>query len=296
MVILLLQKTVNMKKWNILLAALLLATFTFAQDATLKNPDFSFGSGMRGSTGLTNNYSRYQALFPNSILLQDHYLTEWNFGPTNADMFNFLVGFTFKENQSYEQRLRFGITISGFTPVFLQFFQTNNFAFDTLTSARTGNSTFIDSVYREDLSLDITQGELGIDVSYLLKINHLGRWSLYGGLGLEVGTRLAGEAEITYETSASYKTAEGQGFYYSNRQSTPISSEKEFHQLNGGFYVQGYLPLGVDFRLGKEHELWQRVHLYLELRPTLRFSNADFATNTAQLSFDVAFFGIRATL
>lgn len=38
------------------------------------------------------------------------------------------------------------------------------------------------------------------------------------------------------------------------------------------FFAMAYVPLGVDFRLGKNNEFWNRIHILMEIQSGIAVS------------------------
>ncbi|HPS71758.1 MAG TPA: hypothetical protein PLM70_05865 [Bacteroidales bacterium] len=69
--------------------------------------------------------------------------------------------------------------------------------------------------------------------------------------------------------------------FYDNYDGT---SESEMINNNNNFGFSAYIPLGVDFRIGKKRDFWKRIHLFYELRPNINVTyipNLRSITNTS---------------
>jgi hypothetical protein len=84
------------------------------------------------------------------------------------------------------------------------------------------------------------------------------RWSLYGGAGVTVG--------FAYSTYVNLEYAEwSERSLYSDDDKLPERTIKtERFEADNGFSASIYLPLGVDFRVGKNREFWKPIHFYFE--------------------------------
>jgi len=268
----------------------------FAQEYEPGKLDFSVGFGLRSSPSSTQSLQEYQALFPNSELLKGDFNAYGypTFYFNASSMVNLLWGIRLKQNAGYEQRLRVGVTFSGLTPTYGSFYNETSFAYDTLTSSRTGEVTYVDSIYSENLYITTSQKQVGLDVSYLFKSNQNGRWSFYGGAGLEVGAIINVEANISSNNYTFYSN--NQGNYYNNDliYGNNPNSKTEVQRLDGGFYAMLYLPVGIDLRLSMKNAFWRKMHLYSEFRPSIQYSDSDLLSQPMQLGMGFACFGIRA--
>ncbi|MFY7989158.1 MAG: hypothetical protein ACOVO3_00400, partial [Fluviicola sp.] len=88
------------------------------------------------------------------------------------------------------------------------------------------------------------------------------RWSFYGGIGLQAGLLFNQQIQLTrmeiFSESGLSNTMD-------------VQVEQRSYRMNTGLSSTLYLPLGIDFRVGKKRPLWQQVHLVYELRPSLSF-------------------------
>lgn len=283
-----------MKKTIVLLCAFGF-TSAFAQNYEPGKLDFSVGFGARSSSSTSLTLEDCRALFPDSGLLKGDYSSyaypTYYFNASS--MVNLLWGIRLKQNDGYEQRLRVGVTFSGLTPTYASFYNENSFAYDTLTSARTGDVTYVDSVYSENLFLNISQKQVGLDVAYLIKSNQNGRWSFYGGAGLEVGAIINVEANISQSSYSYYSNDLGN--YYQNDllYGNNTNNTSEVERLDGGFYAMLYLPVGLDLRLSMKNAFWKKMHLYTEFRPSIQYSNTSLTNQDINLGMGFAVFGIR---
>lgn len=270
-------------------------TSVYAQEYKPGKIDFSIGFGFRTMDAQIGSIEQYRELFPDSDLLQGDYSTygypDYYFN--SSTMVNLLWGIQLKQNEAFEQRLRVGVTFGGISPSYGSFYNQTSFAYDTLTSSRTGEVSYVDSVYSENLYINTTQNQVGLDLAYLIKANQNGRWSFYSGVGLEIGAILNAKANIS-ESKYSYLSNDA-GVYYPYAYDDYGSDNKtEVQQLDGGLYGLLYLPVGLDLRLSMKNAFWRRMHLYTEFRPSVSFSNSPISDNNVQLAMGLAVFGIRA--
>ncbi len=284
---------------HLLASAFFLASISgFSQEYKPGKIDFSFGVGFQSYSSSSVVLNDFRAKFPDSELLQgefdNHAYSPYYYNTNASTMINLLWGVHLKENAGFEQRLRIGVSYSGYTPSYGSFYKENKFAFDTLTSSVTGERTFVDSVYSENLSIYTSEKQVGLDVSYLLKANQHGRWGFYAGVGLEVGALLDAKATITRGDN-SYLT-NGAGNYYENESMNFYGNDHDYEEekLDGGFYTSLYLPVGLDLRLSMKNEFWKKMHLYIELRPNVQYRNSSLTDNNLALGFGMAAFGVRA--
>ena len=41
----------------------------------------------------------------------------------------------------------------------------------------------------------------------------------------------------------------------------------EYYKNKNNFGFSAYIPMGIDFRIGRKRKFWKQIHLFLELRP-----------------------------
>ena len=46
----------------------------------------------------------------------------------------------------------------------------------------------------------------------------------------------------------------------------------EYFQNKMNFSTAIFIPMGVDFRMGKNREFWKRLHLYYEMKPSITYT------------------------
>lgn len=271
-------------------------TSVFGQNYQPGKIDLSVGFGFRTSNTQMATLEEYRSLFPNSTLLQGDFNSYGypDFYFNSTSMINVLWGIRLQQNEGFEQRLRAGFTFSGITPTYGSYYNETRFAFDTLVSSRTGEVTYVDSIYSENLFINTSQKQVGLDVSYLIKANQNGRWSFYGGLGMEVGALLNVEANISRSNYSYYSNDLGSYYPYGLWNDFDNSYKNEVQRLGSGFYAQLYLPVGLDLRLSMRNDFWRRMHLYTELRPSIGYSNSELTSQAVQLSVGYSVLGVRA--
>jgi len=269
-------------------------TLGYAQTYEPGKIDFSVSYGWRAIDSQALSLSESRSLFPNSVLLQEDFN---GYGyPTNSlnasGMVNLMWGVRLKQNERFEQRFRVGITFSGSSPSYASFNKSSSFAFDTLTSSRTGQVTYVDSIYSENLSISTSQKQVGLDLAYLFKANHNGRWCFYSGIGVEIGALLDPEAFI-YRSNYTFYT-NNSGYFFPNIPYGTNEYQTEINQLDPGFYSLVYLPVGLDFRLSMKNMFWNRMHLFTEIRPSVSYSNSELSSQSVQFALGFAILGFRA--
>jgi hypothetical protein len=238
---------------------------------------------------LNGNYPRvplsladFKILAPQSILLNAN-LNGFTSGTsnygTNTGGFNPSIGIQFanKSQTGYRANpiLRIGFNLNGSTSEKLSYNKEDKYRVDTLTSSQTGEQIYIDSFVRESYSFYYSYKTIGVDVALLFRTNPKARWSIYGGVGANFGAAINSNLYLSnYKNSGRNNTFYYNGFSNSTGNSyTTIQTENFDGQNNTAKTASVYLPLGIDFRVGKRREFFKRVHLFLETRPSFSFVN-----------------------
>lgn len=239
--------------------------------------DVSVFSGFGLSRTATLQFSDFQKLFPGSQLLQQDmagyqnyyysYLeTTGNFGVLVGMQFRDKAGKAYRRNPTLRAGFQYGsgVYFSGGKVL------TTNTIIDTLISQQTGQMYLVDSINTKSYTASYTSQQIRLDVSLLFGTNSEARWSFYGGIGLNAGMSLRATTEITYGEFAATRMYFGSGFNgfnNVNQEQLEYNTEQIINKANMVF--TGYVPLGIDFRVGKKRQFWKQVHLLYEIRPAL---------------------------
>ncbi len=187
--------------------------------------------------------------------------------------FSALCSFKFanKNKTGYNENREFRLGISSYH-VFEKSMNANTQSaqrVDTIISTQTGTK-YIDSVTYKSYNLNYRNMQIRLDAAYIFRTNSNSRWNLYGGIGLTFGISINAQTTITENLYSSNQVSGSNSYSYQgtgNNPKTEIFNNKK--SLNGSVYI----PLGVDFRLGRNREPWSKTHIYIELRPSLEFIN-----------------------
>jgi len=148
---------------------------------------------------------------------------------------------------------------------------TESFTVDTLTSSQTGEQFFVDSFSTHSYNARYSQEQLRLDASLIFRLNGEKRWSLYGGIGANIGISYNGQTTIHHSVSPN-----GDGQFYGLFNDYIMYSngvhQHETFENKGGIGLGIYAPLGIDFQVGKKRDFWKPFHLYLEMRPGLNIT------------------------
>ena len=193
-------------------------------------------------------------------------------------MFSVLLGLQFNDKQKtfYEGNplLRVGISYISGTTLTGGLFDEVRKPYDTLTSSQTGQTVYIDSINTKNYSMSYTSEQLRLDGSLIFRTNPESRWSIFTGMGITAGVSFNANTNIYYNSNgkAEARYANGNSFSsYGYSSSANIKTEKFRNKTNIGLSI--YIPLGIDFRIGKKREFWKRTHLFYELRPGINVTS-----------------------
>lgn len=187
-------------------------------------------------------------------------------------IFSVMMGFRFgkADKSAYKANpvLRLGFSYISSNNLASSYYQSQTIRYDTAVSINSGQTYYLDSTTTRNYNMNYNSEQLRLDASLIYRTDPKARWSVYSGIGLNVGMSLNANTEIYYtpfsttnENSSSYYSP----YYYPYQQTSSTSSESFRNSTNFG--VSSYVPLAVDFRIGKKRPFWQRTHLFFEMRP-----------------------------
>ena len=273
------QKPMKMKKQTLLLALMSLGTINILFGQDNGNPDkkfsineYSFYSAANMSQNGSATLADFKTLAPQSILLNNDFSTYSagkSFNSAHSNLFSMMVGF--KCQSKPNSSLRLGITYISGTSLGTSFNKETSSVYDTLTSSQTGQTYYLDSVTRKTYSMNYSYQQIRLDASYLFRTNPEERWSLYTGIGASFGLSFNNTTQIDYRSfshGSSFTDQSG-----SNGSNNTKDTQTESFQNKSTYGFTAYVPMGVDFRIGKKREFWKKIHLFYEVRPALNFSN-----------------------
>lgn len=120
----------------------------------------------------------------------------------------------------------------------------------------------IEVITKETYSMLNSSKKLQVDFSGLYKINSDKRLSFYSGLGISLGKSYKNTTQIEYSFDRTYS---GTNTDPSLNNSTRYYST---FKNKASFTGSTYIPLGIDYRLGKTDPFLKMFHVFLEARPT----------------------------
>ncbi len=205
----------------------------------------------------------------------DEYLNSSYTTISGNSVFSIAVGLKLnsKENNLSNTTLKLGINYLTGYGLTNNYNKTDRKRYDTLTSSQTNQQTFVDSVTNTSYNVSYSYNQLRLDGSLIFSTNSQARWSLYTGLGANLGVSIDANTEISYNKYSVKETVFPNGNtslenYKFDREN--YTTETFRNKTNIG--LSAYVPLGIDFRIGKKNEFWKRAHLYYELRPGLNMT------------------------
>lgn len=161
------------------------------------------------------------------------------------------------------------------------------FPYDTLTSSQTGEQYYLDSSRYTYMNMNQTAELFGLDLSLIYRTDPEARWSLYGGLGLNFSFAFNVFTNLNYGSWSTVPSYNGE--------SSSIGEYLYEQYRNESFLASTlYLPMGLDFRIGKRREFWNRIHLIYELKPAMSLASIPEYGNITQFNFTHGL-GLRVT-
>lgn len=262
-----------------------LATTVAAQNAPAKLQsrlninELNIQLGFFGQGNLNASLADFKKLAPESVLLNNNfsgYKTRSGYASAGNTMFSVLLGVRFldKNKNTYKANPILRIGISYFTGAQLSgtIFSEEKKTFDTLRSATTSETVYIDSTHTKEYGMNYSSEQLRLDASLLFSTNPSARWKFYSGIGITTGLSFNAQTIIYYSESESKEMRNANeptyGYGYSSYGTSITTSETIKNK--GNFAMSAYIPLGVDFRIGRR-EFWKRTHLFYEFRPSINY-------------------------
>ena len=258
-----------MKKLNLGLAILGVVIFSNsnAQEKTprVRISEFHLQTGFQYYPAETTSLEDFQKLAPNSILLKEDLPSSNSFGYYNSrgNFSSVQLGLTFKNHPN--ALLRVGISTMGVSGLQNSYSKQDYFPYDTLTSSATGEQTFIDSVSSQSYFMNHSSRQIRLDAALIFRTDASARWSLFAGIGASLGVNYNATTYISYYMNNYINGQDGNYYGYSNNGSEKTESFTTKNYLT----TTAFIPMGVDFRIGKNQAFWKRLHLYYEIKPSI---------------------------
>lgn len=242
----------------------------------MKITDLYVATGVVAHTKSLSTLEDFNKLAPQSTLLNDSFAGYSGYSNTlsnNAGFtFSALVGINFlnaaKTAYKSNPQWRLGFSYINGMAMSRTLRKEVKAPYDTLTSSQTGEMIFIDSVTSEYYNMHYQNEQLRLHLSIIFRTNPNARWSLYGGAGINAGMSFNARTEISYTQK---KSTENKKTSRDALGVTEYTSESFIN--NNGFGFAAFIPMGVDWRLGRKREFWKRLHFYYELSPQIDFTS-----------------------
>jgi hypothetical protein len=140
--------------------------------------------------------------------------------------------------------------------------------FDTLQSAQTGEVYLVDSIQSNYYNMNYWSQQLRFDGSLIFRTNPEARLSLFSGIGLTAGMSIMAMTDVYSSTTFQMETELPGG----SSSSIQTDNENNTYVLESfrnatNFGASAYVPMGIDFRVGKKNEFLKRLFLNYEFRP-----------------------------
>jgi hypothetical protein len=281
-------KNFKMKTYNILITFILL-TISYSvlgqkQTETINKisiQNIYIQTGFFSEQNTNGSMADFKTLVPQSVLFNNNetdFSQSNGFGFTNNTMLSVMMGIQFSDKQKtiYKANplLRLGFSYFSGTTLSGYFHKQERKPFDTLISTQTGQATFVDSITTETYHMNYSSEQLRFDGSLIFRTNPEARWSLYTGIGITAGLSINANTDMYYSKSGRteniYPNSNTSSTYY---YSSSNNSKIEKHKNKNNFGASTFIPMGIDFRIGKKSEFWKPIHLFYELRPGINFTS-----------------------
>ncbi|MDH5597487.1 MAG: hypothetical protein OEY34_00090 [Cyclobacteriaceae bacterium] len=240
--------------------------------------EFYVNTGSIYLTNSTLSLEDFQLLAPQSELINRDF-TGYNPSDfliiTNNRMFSVLLGaqISEKDKSSYRKNPQMRLGISYFSGNVFKggYFKAEKSPFDTLRSNQTTDVIYIDSVVHHNYNMRYSSEQVRLDGSLIFRTNTEARWSAYAGIGITAGVSISASTTANYSQrkSKEMRYPDERSYYMDVFNSTSEHQSEVFENKNN-FLLSGYIPMGVDFRVGKKKEFWKMTHLFYEFRPSLQ--------------------------
>lgn len=264
-----------MKKLQLLLFALFVVNGITAQENTpkIRLSEFHFQNGIVFNSNQRFGVMDFKRLAPNSELLAQDLSSFYgnndffdNF-PNSSNYTSIQLGLTFHSKPNPLWRIGISHVVLG--DISKDFSRYTTLPYDTLTSSQTGEQYFLDSIYDEGLSMRYSAQQLRLETSLIFRTDPLKRWSLYAGVGMTFGISYMATTTIDYRISSSLSSSNFQSYYSTN----DYQEKQEYFMNETNWSSSFFIPMGVDFCLGKKREFWKRMHVYYEMKPSITYTS-----------------------
>jgi hypothetical protein len=204
------------------------------------------------------------------------------------------LNFANKQMNYYKPNPQVRIGLAFYSQASLEsfYFREDRKAYDTIINLQSGDTAYLDSVISKSLAMEYGSDQLRLDASVIFRTERTRRFSLYTGVGVTAGLTLSAYTNIHYLERRWVVERNKPGVF---GDTTAQSDRHERFVNRKGAGVSIYIPMGIDFRIGKRREGLRRLHLFSESRPFIgtTFIPELSRHNTFGLHY---WFGIRYTM
>lgn len=246
----------------------------------IKIYDLGIYQGMNSNGNSKVELTEFQKLAPSSVMLQQDFTgfskSSLYMGPSTAEsIFNVNLGFLFYNNkkQTYNAnpKLNLGVYFMGSTGLNAYYSKSETIRFDTLSSTNSSSLVYLDSVKSQSYQMNYLYQQIGINANLVFRTHPEARWSLYGGVGISAVVSLMAETNISHNWSEMLRYSTINNSYIVDEYNTDVNSELHPNKTNVSVFA--YIPLGLDFRIAKKSEFWNKMHLVMEMQPGIAIDN-----------------------
>jgi opacity protein-like surface antigen len=242
---------------------------------------FYLQSSLSRALGSIGSISDFNQLAPASQLLTTDFS---DFRQRGYDVYGYnsglhvLMGIQFsdKEKTRYKPNpmLRLGVGFFSNTQLANSLSNNLRMPFDTLQSAQTGEVYLVDSIQTDFYNMIYWSQQLRFDGSFIFRTNPEARLSLFTGVGFTAGFSVMAMTDIYFSRTSRMETELPGGGASSIRTNNDNDSfELESFRNATNFGGSAYIPMGIDFRLGKKNEFLKRIFLNYEFRPAINMTS-----------------------
>ena len=237
---------------------------------------FGVGTGLHYSKpSYSPSITEWKQALPESALLQrnfegfTHSISNTTYGNSG---FYWNTSFYRQNKKSGEfdgkRELRFGMNLYSLQSNASFFYRNDRTRLDTLS-----NGEYLDSVTYKGLQLYNEAQYLNFDAALIFRSPGESRFRLYAGAGLQMGMSLNNRSELLYREGGSYEISYGN----ISRRSESEESRFEREQWKQAVSISAsvYMPLGVEWQMGKRREFFRPLFLTAELRPMMQVTGSD---------------------
>lgn len=276
------MKTIN---YLSALTFILLSFSTFGQDEKpvkrISISDLQIYTGILVEHDIIGTFEDFSPLAPQSEILKSD-MSDFSNPPKYAVAGNpsvsVLMGVQFrdKDKKAYKANplLRLGFNYFTGTTLTSGLGKSYGIPYDTLMSSQTGKPIYIDSGFLESYGLSYSSKQLRFDGSLIFRTNPAARLSVYSGIGITAGISIASWTNIHYmKKSYRYSSAFEYRDVFGMSKYDRTESRNEDYKNKMNYSASAYIPIGIDFRLGRDNKFLKHIHLFYELKLAMGFTS-----------------------